>query len=555
MRKVMDTTVKLTGNAYSYIRFSSERQQLGDSLRRQLKLAEDFAARHNLNLDTHTYRDLGVSAFKGKNAIEGKLGTFIKAVDDGVIKKGSILLVESLDRISRAQVDEAIILFLSIIHRGIKIVTLADQQIYSSERLNQDKGMSLIISLSYMMRAHEESAMKSSRIKAVWSGRVENWKPGTLLPFKAPTWLRKNEAKTGFDIIPEKAEIVERIYKMAADGFGQIKIVNALVEDKVPTMESAKFWTQGVVGAILRNPAVMGTFSQGKTGADEIENYYPAIVPKDMWLRVQDAIKNRRRIGGTKSNKVSNLFSGVSFCLYCGGRTRYVPTGDGTKSYVHCLFSYSGKGCPARPFPYKAAETAVLDRLMNAQLRMLDNKFESEEANKRLMYETEIEQLKKKQEAAISVMLDMPDVTPLKNELKRIQDRIATAEKKLSELAHTPVTDHEASEAGKLFRKHQRMVEEGDESVADLRRAMQSSIRRLIRKIEFASDLQRSELWAKDGASIFDGMTSRFHLSDEPDFILRVTFASGNVRIIDATPYINERSKASRTAARKRREE
>ena len=46
--------------AYSYIRFSSAKQELGDSLRRQLKLAEAFAERNQLTLDTHSFQDLGV---------------------------------------------------------------------------------------------------------------------------------------------------------------------------------------------------------------------------------------------------------------------------------------------------------------------------------------------------------------------------------------------------------------------------------------------------------------------------------------------------------------
>lgn len=38
--------------AFSYIRMSSGQQLKGDSLRRQLKLSEDYAAEHNLRLDT-----------------------------------------------------------------------------------------------------------------------------------------------------------------------------------------------------------------------------------------------------------------------------------------------------------------------------------------------------------------------------------------------------------------------------------------------------------------------------------------------------------------------
>ena len=80
--------------AYSYLRFSSARQEQGDSLRRQEQLAETYAQKHNLQLNTTlTYRDLGVSAFKGAHLEKGALGSFVRAIDEGIVASGSYLLV------------------------------------------------------------------------------------------------------------------------------------------------------------------------------------------------------------------------------------------------------------------------------------------------------------------------------------------------------------------------------------------------------------------------------------------------------------------------------
>lgn len=85
---------------YSYVRFSSVKQREGNSLERQQDTALKIAARYNLELDTTAFHDLGMSAFKGKNAHEGKLSEFIKQI--GVkVPVGSWLVVENLDRISR----------------------------------------------------------------------------------------------------------------------------------------------------------------------------------------------------------------------------------------------------------------------------------------------------------------------------------------------------------------------------------------------------------------------------------------------------------------------
>ena len=79
--------------AYSYVRFS-QLHSSSDSLRRQLQLSEAYAERHGLTIDTTLHlRDLGVSAFRGKNVKEGALAGFMEAIRLGKVKRGSCLLL------------------------------------------------------------------------------------------------------------------------------------------------------------------------------------------------------------------------------------------------------------------------------------------------------------------------------------------------------------------------------------------------------------------------------------------------------------------------------
>lgn len=111
--------------AYSYIRFSTPDQIKGDSLRRQIEASHRYATEHNLTLDeTLNVRDLGVSAFSGMNFERGALGQFIVAIDNGRVAPDSYLLMESLDRLSRLPVPDALAIFQAIISRGITIVTM-----------------------------------------------------------------------------------------------------------------------------------------------------------------------------------------------------------------------------------------------------------------------------------------------------------------------------------------------------------------------------------------------------------------------------------------------
>src|SRR4051794_5242523 len=97
---------KQTTVAFSYVRFSSRKQSQGDSERRQTELAEAYCRRHGWTLSDKTFEDLGVSAFHGKNALVGNLGEFLRAVQSGTVPPGSVLVVESLDRISRQGIDD-----------------------------------------------------------------------------------------------------------------------------------------------------------------------------------------------------------------------------------------------------------------------------------------------------------------------------------------------------------------------------------------------------------------------------------------------------------------
>jgi DNA invertase Pin-like site-specific DNA recombinase len=123
--------------AYSYIRFSRAEQVKGDSQRRQYETTLAYCDRNNLVLDeTLSLQDLGISAYRGKNATQGALSAFIRAVESGTIPHGSTLIVESLDRLSRDQLGRAQSLILGILEQGITIVTLSPEREYTPDSAN-----------------------------------------------------------------------------------------------------------------------------------------------------------------------------------------------------------------------------------------------------------------------------------------------------------------------------------------------------------------------------------------------------------------------------------
>src|SRR5262249_10293059 len=109
--------------AFSLMRFSSAKQAKGDTIRRQRQWSADWSAKHKYRLDDSLKADKAVSGFRGKNRRVGALADFLDKIKQGRVAPGSVLLVESLDRLSREAIDEALILFIGILKSGVDIVT------------------------------------------------------------------------------------------------------------------------------------------------------------------------------------------------------------------------------------------------------------------------------------------------------------------------------------------------------------------------------------------------------------------------------------------------
>lgn len=134
---------------------------MGDSLRRQTEMSEQYANENGLLIDKSlNLFDAGLSDYTGENRKKGALAVFLQAVESKIVPPGSFLLVESLDRLSRDTISEQMTLFMQLVNSDITVVTLKDKQVYSKATIDSDISR-LMLSLVIMMRSHDESAMKS----------------------------------------------------------------------------------------------------------------------------------------------------------------------------------------------------------------------------------------------------------------------------------------------------------------------------------------------------------------------------------------------------------
>lgn len=203
---MVSRTIQPTIPATVYVRWSSEAQTGRDSLRRQLEAAQRYADEHRL-LIVETIIDEAVSAFSGHHLTRGRLGQFIRRVEDRAVALPHTLICESLDRLNRQAPLDALAPFIGLINAGITLVTLTDRQQFTRESMGEDGGLRLLGSLIVMLRAHEESATKSKRVRAAWE-RKRREADVRKLTKTCPAWLRLAPDRSRFEIVEERADIV-----------------------------------------------------------------------------------------------------------------------------------------------------------------------------------------------------------------------------------------------------------------------------------------------------------------------------------------------------------
>jgi DNA invertase Pin-like site-specific DNA recombinase len=373
--------------AVGYVRFSTLEQKQGNSLERQTRRIEDYCQEAGLRLRKPLYLDEGISAFSGKNK-DADLGKLLNDMGTGAISRGSLLIVESLDRLSRENVFDHMRLFLEIKNHGIDILTLSDGKMHMADASENDFA-SMVSALVTMHRSNEESVMKSQRLRASWASKREKaiQKPLTSI---LPAWL---EIKNGKIVaIPCRAKIVEEIFRDSSSGMGRRAVAKKLNLRNEPVWGSKKrnksgLWNDSYIAKILMNRAVLGEFQahtksggERKESGDPIQNYFPPVINETLFYACQGRAKERLGKGGRAAPRAMNLVNSFARCALCGGKMQFMDKGTSrarkisniasreanpTDRYLQCKAAYlSATKCGARPMNYAAIERFLVRSIM-----------------------------------------------------------------------------------------------------------------------------------------------------------------------------------------------
>ncbi|UMT84104.1 recombinase family protein [Acidovorax citrulli] len=375
----------LKGLVYSYMRFSDPRQAAGHSRERQEAYAAKWAAEHGLQLDdTLTMLDEGLSAYHQRHVKSGALGAFLAGVEAGRISAGSVLVVEGLDRLSRAEPIQAQAQLAQIVNAGITVVTASDGKVYSRERL-KDNPMDLVYSLLVMIRAHEESDTKSKRVKASIRRLCEGWRAGTyrgrVRQGHDPDWL--HETPEGWEVVPERVNAVRRAIELYVQGHGGKRIVETLDAEGLQLYSTSDANHSSQVYRLVKLPQLAGVKPVSVDGEDYmLEGYYPAILSQAEYdeLRRVGTHSGRRRTQGDLPHVITGL--GITVCGYCGrpmagqnlATKKRLPDGrirDGYRRLLCQSNAAYGGGCAVQAStsvaPVERALMAYCSDIMNLQ--------------------------------------------------------------------------------------------------------------------------------------------------------------------------------------------
>jgi DNA invertase Pin-like site-specific DNA recombinase len=386
--------------AYSYLRMSTDIQLQGHSRQRQLEASRAYAEEHGLELaDDAQLEDIGISAYKGANVRNGALGQFLAAVKAGSVERGSYLLVESLDRLSREEILPAHTLFLSIVQAGINLVTLIDKRVYRAKTTSL---VDMITSLVIMERAHEESKTKSARVGAAWKNKRTKASEGEPMTARCPAWLRLSPDRRTYELIPERVEIIRQIFADSASGLGMYSIATRLNKAGVSAFVGKNGWHRSYLAKTLKNRAVLGEFQPHVTAdgkrvpeGEPIAGYYPAIISEELFFQAQHS-RSQRKYGGAgrKGPGYTNLFTGLARCAYCQSTVAFENKGPGTRggTYLVCGNVQRGRGCDATRWRYQDFEATFLAFVQELDLESIINA--NEDAEKRKQLEGELSSLR-----------------------------------------------------------------------------------------------------------------------------------------------------------------
>ncbi len=321
-----------------YERLSRDDEQQGESnsIVNQKKYLEDYAKAKGFRNIRHFTDD----GYTGTNFNRPGFNALLEEVKAGNV---GTILIKDMSRIGRNYLQVGFYTEILFPDKGVRFIAVNNNIDSESPTENEFTPFLNIMNEWYARDT-------SKKIKAIFRNRMEH---GLRCSGAVPYGYKMAEDKSLL-VDPEAAEVVKRIYAMAAEGKPLRTIAEALTADKVliPSAywehregmvsrnhryKDPYIWTNAALTSILDRKEYLGHTVLGKTVRESFKSkkrrkatedellFFPdtheAIIDQDTWDRA-----NRLRKRSPKKIARGPYFhrlSGMAFCADCGSRLTY----------------------------------------------------------------------------------------------------------------------------------------------------------------------------------------------------------------------------------------
>jgi len=297
--------------AVIYARYSSD-MQTENSIDGQIRECKEYAERHNIKVVT-AYIDRALSA-KSDNRPE-----FQKMIRDSAKKHFDVVLVWKLDRFSRNRYDSAT--YRAVLKRnGVNVVSIKENISDGPEGIILEallEGMAEYYSAELSIkvkRGHKENALKCKA-------------NGALPPFG----LCVNSEKK-YEPDPITAPIVLEMFTRYADGETANEILDDLHRRNVFAATKRTLKHKSAFYTLLKNRKYIGEYKYGET---VVPNGIPAIIPQEIFDRVQERTEKNKHKPAFKKADDEYILTSKLFCGKCGAMMAGTGGTSRTKQVYH----------------------------------------------------------------------------------------------------------------------------------------------------------------------------------------------------------------------------
>ena len=322
------------------------------------------------------YADDGISGTNTK-----KREKFNRMIDECMAGNIDMVITKSISRFARNTLD-----CLKYIRQ------LKDKNIpvfFEKENINSMDSKGEVMLTIMASLAQQESQSLSQNVKL---GLQYRYQQGEIQINCARFLGYTKDENKHLVIVPEEAEIVKRIYREYLEGASMLKIARGLEADSILNGAGKEKWHTSNVNQILRNEKYIGDALLQKTYTVDfltkkrvknnglvpqyyVENSHEAIIPREIFMQVQEELIRRRIVhtspnGKNRTFSSNHCFAQMIICGNCGEVFRRVHWNNrGKKSVVwRCVSRLENTGlfCDARTVPESQIEQVLVTAINQA---------------------------------------------------------------------------------------------------------------------------------------------------------------------------------------------